>query len=143
MYVLIGMPKQPLWSIEALTPQGLLRAFEPTRAEISAAAPDLARFNNDSHNAAMMTNTRELTAADIVDFYQALWDDGGRPFLLEYNGILMGDADFRNVIDGDAEFAMMIGARNEQSRCGTPRTASNRLPPCSQLTGHPSPQTHS
>jgi len=114
--VLADMPDTTLWSIEASSAQGMLRVFEPTQAEILAAAAQLAVFNNDSHNAGMMTNTRELTANDIVEFYQSLRAHGGHPFLLEQDGVLMGDADFRNVLGSGAEFAIMVGARSEQNR---------------------------
>ena len=116
LYVLEGMPVTPLWSIEVPSAHGLLRAFEPTQAEVLAAARALAGFNNDRHNAAMLTNTLELTASDIVELYQELRDGGGHPFLLECDGILMGDAAFRGVKSAHAEFAIMVGARREQSR---------------------------
>lgn len=45
-------------SVEAPWTQGRLRVFEPTWAEVQAAAPSLAAFYNDSHNSTMMTNTR-------------------------------------------------------------------------------------
>jgi RimJ/RimL family protein N-acetyltransferase len=104
------------WSIEAPSAQGPLRVFEPTLAEFQAVAPLLAAFYNDSHNSAMMTNTRELTVAEVVESFQSLRDDGDRPFLLEQDGTLMGDADFRNVDGTDAEFAILIGHRAQQSR---------------------------
>lgn len=104
------------WSIEAPWAQGRLRVFEPTLTEVLAAAPLLAAFYNDSHNSAMLTNTRELTVADVVETLQSLRAAGDRPFLLEQDGELMGDADFRNVAGAEAEFAILIGHRAQQSR---------------------------
>jgi RimJ/RimL family protein N-acetyltransferase len=104
------------WSIEAPWAHGRLRAFEPTLTEIRAAAPLLAAFYNDRHNSAMLTNTRELTVAEVVETLQSLRAAGDRPFLLEQDGELMGDADFRNVAGAEAEFAILIGQRAQQSR---------------------------
>jgi RimJ/RimL family protein N-acetyltransferase len=105
-----------LTSIEAPWKHGHLRVFEPTLAEITAAAPALATFYNDSHNAAMMTNTRELTVDEVVATFESLRAAGGRHFLLEQDGVLMGDADFRNVLGTEAEFAILVGHRAAQSR---------------------------
>lgn len=110
------MLPQTRWSIKAPWAQGQLHAFEPTLAEVRAAAPFLAAFYNDSHNSAMLTNTRELTVADVVEIFQSLRAAGDRPFLLEHDGELMGDADFRNVDATEAEFAILIGQRAQQSR---------------------------
>ncbi len=110
------MTQGTLLSIAAEFDGAGLVAFEPNDAEILSAAPALAAFNNDQFNASMMTNTQQMTAAEIVDVYSSLRGEAGRPFLLEHNGKLVGDADFRN-IDGDsAEFAILIGARTQQSR---------------------------
>ncbi|HOO39022.1 MAG TPA: GNAT family protein [Deltaproteobacteria bacterium] len=105
-----------LWSIEAPWTQGMLRVFEPTQAEVLAAAPLLAAFYNDSHNSAMLTNTCEMTAPEVVETHQTLRANGGRTFLLEQDGVLMGDADFRNITGSEAEFAILIGSRTQQSR---------------------------
>ncbi|MDP2646436.1 MAG: GNAT family protein [Desulfobacterales bacterium] len=110
------MLAETLWSIEAPLAQGTLRVFEPTQTEVLTAAPLLAAFYNDSHNSAMLTNTRDLTALEVVETYQALRTNGGRTFLLEQDGVLMGDADFRNVTGSEAEFAILIGSRTQQSR---------------------------
>jgi RimJ/RimL family protein N-acetyltransferase len=105
-----------LWSIEAPWAEARLRVFEPILAEVVAAAPLLAAFYNDSHNYAMLANTRELTATEVVETFQSMRAAGGRPFLLEQDGALMGDADFRNVVGSEAEFAILIGHRAQQSR---------------------------
>jgi RimJ/RimL family protein N-acetyltransferase len=104
------------WSIEAPWSKGRLRIFEPTVTEVLAAAPLLATFYNDSHNSAMMTNSRELTVADVVETFASLRAAGEHPFLLERDGELMGDADFRKCAGAEAEFAIMIGQRAQQSR---------------------------
>ena len=93
-----------------------LRAFEPTLPEVVAAAPLLAAFYNDCHNAAMMANTAEASADDVVDMFQAMRAGGDRPFLLEQDGDLMGDADLRNIEGVEAEFAILVGPRVQQSR---------------------------
>ena len=109
------MCAETLWSIEALSGQGKLLAFEPTEAEVLVAAPTLAIFNNDRHNSAMLTNTHEMTAAEIVESYESLRTNNGRLFFLEQDGVLMGDADFRNISGSTAEFAILIGSRAQQS----------------------------
>lgn len=104
------------WSVQASWDTSTLRVFEPTRAEVVAAAPALAAYYNDSHNASMMTNTRDLTVDDVVETFESFWAAGDRPFLLERDGELMGDADFRHIADRAAEFAIMVGQRAQQSR---------------------------
>ena len=104
------------WSIEAPWAQGRLRVFEPNLTEVLAAAPLLASFYNDSHNSAMMTNTHEMSVAEVVETFQAMRAAGDRPFLLEQGGELMGDADFRHVAGAEAEFAILVGPRAQQSR---------------------------
>lgn len=110
------MRPETLWSIEAPSGQGKLLVFEPAEAEVLVAAPMLAIFNNDRHNSAMLTNTQEMTATEIVESYEFLRANNGRPFLLEQEGVLMGDADFRNISGSTAEFAILIGSRTQQSR---------------------------
>jgi ribosomal-protein-alanine N-acetyltransferase len=105
-----------LWSIESPWEQGTLRAFEPTAGEVLAAAPSLAAFYNDTHNAAMMSNTEDASAADVMQRFQEMCAAGERPFLLEQDGQLIGDADFRRVQKTEAEFAILVGPRGQQSR---------------------------
>ena len=104
------------WLIEAPWGQGRLRASEPTLREVVAAAPLLAAFYNDRHNAAMMTNTQEASAADVVETFHAMRAAGERAFLLELDGELTGDADLRHVQGAEAEFAILVGRRVQQSR---------------------------
>lgn len=110
------MHPETRWSITAPWEQGALRVFEPNLDEVLAAAPLLAAFYNDSHNAAMMTNTQEASAADVVALFQEMRAAGDRPFLLELAGRLIGDADLRRVQGTEAEFAIMVGPRGQQSR---------------------------
>jgi RimJ/RimL family protein N-acetyltransferase len=110
------MPPETFWSIESPSTLGRLRVLEPTRSEVQAAAPLLAAFYNDSHNAAMLTNTREFTAAEVVEMFESSRADGDHPFLLEHEGELMGDADFRNIEGPEAEFAILIGKPVQQGR---------------------------
>ena len=108
------MPAEVRWSITSPWAQGRLRAFEPTLSEVLAAAPLLAAFYNDSHNAAMMTHTQETGADEVVEVFHTMREAGDRPFLLEQDGELMGDGDFRNVQGAEAEFAIMVGPRVQQ-----------------------------
>lgn len=95
---------------------GTLQAREPTVAELAAAAGRLAEFYNESHNSAMMANTQALSAAEVEVYYQDLWEAGGRPYLLEQDGVLLGDADLRNIQNHTAEFAILIGQRAAQGK---------------------------
>ena len=115
------------WSIEAPWAQRRLRVFEPTLTEVLAAAPLLAAFYNDSHNSAMLTNTRELTVVEVAETFPSLRAAGGRPFLLAQDGELMGDADFRKVAGSETEYAILIGPRAH--------SASGRRPTCPSRHG--------
>lgn len=92
-------------------------AIEPTEAEIADAAPDLAAYYNDAHNRQMMAHEDEpFTAAGVVTYYRELREAGGRPFLFQREGVLVGDGDLRNIEDRTAEIAIMIGGRAIQGR---------------------------
>jgi RimJ/RimL family protein N-acetyltransferase len=110
------MPPETRWSITGPWAHGWLRAVEPTLSEVLAAAPLLAAFYNDRHNATMMTNTEDASADDVVERFHEMRAAGDRPFLLEQDGELMGDADFRKVQGAEAEFAILVGRRVQQSR---------------------------
>ena len=58
----------------------------------------------------------KASAADVVETFQTMRAAGDRPFLLEHDGRLLGDADFRHVQGGEAEFAIVVGPRGQQSR---------------------------
>jgi RimJ/RimL family protein N-acetyltransferase len=111
------MNKATLWAVEWKQGDETLAAVEPTSEELRRAAPELAAFYNDGHNRAMMAHeTDAYTAADVIVYYEELRAEEGRPFLLFADGVLMGDADFRNIEDGSGEFAIMIGGRATQGR---------------------------
>ena len=112
------MSEQDLWAVSWRGPDGLTLAFEPTRQEVAAAAPALSRYYNDSHNRAMMAHGEDMSPEDVVEHYDSVWGEGGRNFLLDIDGTLMGDADLRHVdmATRTAEFAIMIGQRATQGR---------------------------
>jgi RimJ/RimL family protein N-acetyltransferase len=111
------MRKVPLWAVEWRDGAETLTAIEPTAEELRRAAPELAAFYNDGHNRAMMANeTDGYTAAAVVAYFEELRAEEGRPFLLFQDGVLMGDADFRNIEGDIGEFAIMIGGRATQGR---------------------------
>ena len=104
------------WTVEWQSVAETLRAFEPSSAELSQAAPTLADFYNDRYNRAMMSNTVAFKTADVVEHIAELQAKGERPFVLERDGVLVGDADFRHVTARDAEFAILVGRRAEQGK---------------------------
>ncbi|MBM4394345.1 MAG: GNAT family N-acetyltransferase [Deltaproteobacteria bacterium] len=91
-----------------------LRVIEPTPDEVETAAARLAAFYNEPYNRGMMANEGEMTARDVVDYYREFRASGGRPFLLERDGVLMGDADLRHIDGPTAEFAILVGVRAAQ-----------------------------
>jgi RimJ/RimL family protein N-acetyltransferase len=105
-----------LWEVRWRIDGDELRAFEPTTGEVAGAAPRLAADYNDMHNRRMMAHDDDLSAEDVASYYDELRSDGGRPFLLERGGELMGDADLRNIEGEMGEFAILIGARETQGR---------------------------
>jgi len=111
------MEKARLWAVEWERAGETLTVLEPTDDELRRAAPDLAAFYNDGHNRVMMGHDAEPhSPPDVIAYYQELRREGGRPFLLQMDGVLIGDADFRNIEDGIGEFAIMIGRRICQGR---------------------------
>jgi RimJ/RimL family protein N-acetyltransferase len=95
---------------------GQLAAIEPEPAEISAHADELAVGYNEPANAALMGHTEEISPADVIAHYLDMAADGARQFLLFIDGKLAGDADLRGFHDSAAEFAFMIGARDQQGK---------------------------
>ncbi|HVV51281.1 MAG TPA: GNAT family N-acetyltransferase [Polyangia bacterium] len=111
------MTKARPWAVEWTQGGETLLAIEPGAGELRQVAPALAAFYNDDHNRRMMAHDDEPhTPDDVVAYYEALRAEGGRPFLLYRDGVLMGDADFRNIVGDRGEFAIMIGARSAQGR---------------------------
>jgi RimJ/RimL family protein N-acetyltransferase len=104
------------FAIELAGEGGLLRAYEPTRAQVASVAPALAAFYNEPHNRAMLAHDAELDARDVVAHYRRLAGDGARAFLLEHEGRLVGDADIRHIDRGRAEIAILVGDRAAQGR---------------------------
>ena len=99
--------------VEWPSEEGPLHLYEPTLSEVVAVSPSLAAYYNEPYNRAMLTNTRELSASEVVEHYAEQWRDGGRPFLLESDGQLLGDADLRGFAARTAEFAILVGTRVE------------------------------
>jgi RimJ/RimL family protein N-acetyltransferase len=93
-----------------------LRAREPTPAEVATAAPRLASFYNEPHNQAMLSHEDALTVADVASHYRGLAREHARAFLLELDGLLVGDADLRHVEADRAEVAILIGERSIQGK---------------------------
>jgi RimJ/RimL family protein N-acetyltransferase len=105
-----------LFEVEDRDAHNPLRAFEPTADEVRAAASQLSSYYNDAHNRAMLTHAHELSGEEVIACYGESRERGDRLFLLEQEGVLVGDADFRNADATSAEFAILIGARTLQGR---------------------------
>jgi RimJ/RimL family protein N-acetyltransferase len=105
-----------LFDVEYRDAQVLLRAFEPTADEVRTVAARLSSYYNDEHNRAMLTHEDDMSAEEVIVHYTESRKRGDRLFLLELDGLLVGDADFRHFDAESAEYAIMIGARNLQGR---------------------------
>jgi RimJ/RimL family protein N-acetyltransferase len=90
--------------------------FEPTIDDVRAVSTRLSAFYNEPVNRALMTNEHDMSPSDVVAQFEAMWSDGGRPFLMSVDGTVVGDCDFRNIDTDDAEFAILVGPRASQSR---------------------------
>jgi hypothetical protein len=85
------------FDVECLDAQVRLRAFEPTPDEVRAAAVQLSSYYNDEHNRAMLTNdNRHVGRGGDGPLHRVARTRGDRLFLLERDGVLVGDADFRH-----------------------------------------------
>jgi RimJ/RimL family protein N-acetyltransferase len=93
-----------------------LRLVEPTTEEVRAHAATLAECYNEPRNRALLTNEHEFAPEDVVEQFDEMRRDGGRPFLLFSDDAMMGDCDLRHVEGSTAEFAIMVGAREHQAR---------------------------
>lgn len=93
-----------------------LRACEPTSAEVAEAAPRLASFYNEPHNRAMLAHEDALSVKDVVAHYRGLASEGARAFLLQLDGLIVGDGDLRHVVGESAEVALLIGERAVQGK---------------------------
>ncbi len=103
---------QVLWHRQ----DGIWRAFEPSAEQLDAYCPLLADAYNEPYNRAMMANEQAFTAEQVAALWKDMWRRGGRPFLLVRGDEWIGDADFRHVEDGCAEFAIMVGPRGRQGK---------------------------
>ena len=106
------------WSLSWAAPDGQLCVREPTLDEVEAAAWQLSAWYNEEHNRAMMSNQAVMDASDVRQHFDKVWKEGGRNFLLYFDGRLMGDADLRHLdpMAGTGEFAILVGDRNLQGR---------------------------
>ncbi|HSS37465.1 MAG TPA: GNAT family N-acetyltransferase, partial [Polyangia bacterium] len=106
-----------LWQVDWADAGDNLRVFEPTDGEIVAAAPALARAYGDAHNSRMMGQAPgAFEPADVIAHIQQVRGAGGHLFLLERDGALAGDADFRNLAAGQGEIAILIADTAAQGR---------------------------
>jgi RimJ/RimL family protein N-acetyltransferase len=110
------MQSEPRLVVEWQTPENRLRAFEPTREETARWAPTLSNYYNDEYNRSMMANTVAMSPDDVVEHFELLWRAGTKAFLLERDGVLLGDADLRRITAKTAEFAILVGQRPEQGK---------------------------
>ena len=76
----------------------------------------LASAYNEPENARLMGHDELLTPEDVVEHYRTIIEQGGRPFLLYLDGVLIGDADLRGIRAGAAEFAFLIASRDRQGK---------------------------
>jgi RimJ/RimL family protein N-acetyltransferase len=106
----------PGYRIDWDTDVGHLAALEPTLGEVAAHAAVLAAGYNEPVNARLMGHTAPISETEVVDHYEAMLEEGMRAFLLFRDGALVGDADLRGFDGGAAEFAFMIGARDQQGK---------------------------
>jgi len=91
-----------------------LRAVEPSAEEVRAHAALLSSWYNQHR--ALLTNSSELSAAEVVERYADLQSRGDRPFLFFSGGELVGDGDLRHIQEGRAEYAVLIGPREQQGK---------------------------
>lgn len=110
------MPNVKRHQVEWTAGDGALRAFEPTPRELEGVAEQLAVYYNEPHNSTMMDHSGPMSPADVIEHFAEMQAAGDRPFLLERDGVLMGDADLRHIKAGRAEFAIMIGQRGLQGK---------------------------
>jgi len=114
------MPLRPRWALELAEGGSVYRVAEPDEAAVRAAAPLLSAWYNDAHNRALLTNEQEMSAADVVEHYQSLRREGGKPFHFTRDGALVGDGDLRGFAvheaGPEAEYALLIGEHGVNGR---------------------------
>ncbi len=100
------------WTSDA----GQLSAFEPTLDEVLNHSDALALGYNEPRNAELMGHTEAIDPSEVVELFEEAAEDGVRSFLLFHAGEFAGDGDLRGIMDGNAEFAFMIGAPSAQGK---------------------------
>jgi RimJ/RimL family protein N-acetyltransferase len=105
-----------LFLVEQIVDDLRLTVLEPTDGEVRVHAQSLADYYNEPTNRALLTNTQDFSAEDVVDQFAEMRADGGRPFLLMVDGALVGDSDLRRVEGRAAEYAVMVGPRASQAK---------------------------
>lgn len=106
----------PGFAIDWATDVGQLAAIEPTLKEVAARASQLAAGYNEPRNAKLMGHEDPISEFEVVDHYEAMFQEGARMFLLYRDTELVGDGDLRGIRSGTAEFAFMVGAPIEQGK---------------------------
>jgi RimJ/RimL family protein N-acetyltransferase len=104
------------YRIDWTTDAGQLSAFEPTLDEVANHADALSRGYNEPRNAELMGHTEPIGPDEVVELFEESAEDGVRSFLLFHDGEFAGDGDLRGIMDGNAEFAFMIGAPTAQGK---------------------------
>jgi len=106
----------PGYRIDWQTTAGRLLAIEPRLDEVATHAKFLAAAYNDPRNAPLLGHEEPISETEVVDHYEAMFDDGAHPFLLYVDGAFVGDADLRHIHDRGAEFAFMVASPQTQGR---------------------------
>ena len=85
------MDKARLWAVEWEQGGETLTALEPTDDELRRAAPASGRLlQRQPQPRDDGARRRAHTAGDVIAYYEELRIEGGRPFLLYMDGVLMG-----------------------------------------------------
>jgi RimJ/RimL family protein N-acetyltransferase len=92
-----------------------LRVVEPDLEQLQEAAASFSAWYSETHNRAMMTG-EPMSPEDALEYHRESQAAGNRIFFLHADGQLMGDADFRHVERGSAEWAIMVGNRLVQGK---------------------------
>src|SRR5665811_668401 len=66
------------FAIDWATDVGQLAALEPTLQEVAARASQLAVGYNEPRNAKLMGHLEPISEFEVVDHYEAMFDDGAR-----------------------------------------------------------------
>ncbi|MDB4959533.1 MAG: protein N-acetyltransferase, RimJ/RimL family [Myxococcales bacterium] len=106
----------PRFAIDWTSDVGQLAALEPKLQEVAARASQLAAGYNEPRNAKLMGHEHPISEFEVVDHYEAMFEEGARVFLLYRDAQLVGDADLRGIRNGTAEFAFMVAAPAEQGK---------------------------